>query len=99
MSIAPNPSHLEAVAPVVLGLVRAEQARKAAQNKRKAMEFQQQQFRHQPGAESFLQLCYEHQPNSLASKPALSHACRCCASSCERTPGPYLRPVLRFRLT
>lgn len=26
MSIAPNPSHLEAVAPVVLGLVRAEQA-------------------------------------------------------------------------
>ncbi len=26
LSIAPNPSHLEAVAPVVLGMVRAEQA-------------------------------------------------------------------------
>jgi 2-oxoglutarate dehydrogenase complex dehydrogenase (E1) component-like enzyme len=27
LSIAPNPSHLEAVKPVVLGMVRAEQAR------------------------------------------------------------------------
>lgn len=47
ISIAPNPSHLEAVAPVVLGLVRAEQARKAARNK--AIEFQQQSFSHGPG--------------------------------------------------
>lgn len=27
MSIAPNPSHLESIGPVVLGMVRAEQAR------------------------------------------------------------------------
>jgi hypothetical protein len=30
LSIAPNPSHLEAVCPVVLGMVRADQARRAA---------------------------------------------------------------------
>lgn len=42
VSIAPNPSHLEAVGPVVLGLVRAEQARRAARHKRRAAEASQQ---------------------------------------------------------
>ncbi len=41
LSIAPNPSHLEAVGPVVLGLVRAEQARRAARHKRRAAEASQ----------------------------------------------------------
>jgi 2-oxoglutarate dehydrogenase E1 component len=37
LSIAPNPSHLEAVDPVVLGMVRAEQGRCGAAGRRKVL--------------------------------------------------------------
>jgi hypothetical protein len=37
LSIAPNPSHLEAVNPVVLGMVRAEQARRGAGGRAKVL--------------------------------------------------------------